>query len=498
MAAKTPTPERQRRAALKKQREIAKWEKEKSRPRRRTYLVYMVFLICLVYITDEIASQICAQMKTEIAGDLFVKFGDRSLSTLGALELISYPCIAVSLFYKTLSDRYGRRLFLVVNTFGMAIGMTLIFLSGNIPLYIVGYCVISFFVPHDMQVVYIMETAPAKHRAKIYSLVRSAATLGVMLIPLLRRVFMQDQSQWRRVFLVPAILGLAASFLALLLSRETDVFIDSRLKYLRMSEEELRAEKARKDVQNAQGGFFAALKFAMRHRQLRWLYILMAFHNLGFIITMNYQPMLSYGYAGNLVSSGAAKTLDDALNAVGSGGGAVTQALFLFAVGSAVFQFIVGFVSDKLGRKPAAAMMSALTLATLLLFTFGAKLGWAPWLVGFLTGACVGSFWSVGDVNVMMMSESAPTNLRSSVASSAYVIQAIGTVVGMAVLLPTLGALGNAAITSVVLCISAPGILAGLLLVLMKTHETKGTDLDTVTGCEWDREPGEQEPEIRN
>ncbi len=486
MAEKTLTPEKLRKAALKKQREIAKWEKEKARPKRRTYLIYMVFIICLVYITDEIASQICVQMKTEIAADLFAKFGDSSLSKLGTLELLSYPCIAISLFYKTLSDRYGRRLFLVVNTFGMALGMTLIFLSGNIPLYIIGYCVISFFVPHDMQVVYIMETAPAKHRAKVYSLVRAVATLGAMLIPLLRRIFLYDQTQWRMVFLVPAVIGLVASFLALLLARETDAFIDSRLKYLRMSEEEIRAEKERKEVQNAQGGFFAALKFAMRHKQLRWLYILMAFHNLGFIITMNYQPMLSYGYAGRLVSTGGAATLDDALNAVASNNGAVTQALFLFAVGSAVFQFLVGFVSDRLGRKTAGAIMSALTMTTLLTFTFGAKLAWNPYLVGFLTGACVGSFWSVGDINVMMMSESSPTNLRSSVASSAYVIQAIGTVVGMAILLPTLGALGNSVISTAALCISAPGILIGLLLVLTKTHETKGTDLDTVTGSEWD------------
>ena len=483
-AAKTLSPEKQRRTALKKQREIARWEKEKARPKRRTYLIYMIFLICLVYITDEIASQICVQMKTEIANDLFAPFGDKSLATFGALELISYPCMAISLFYKTLSDRFGRRLFLVVNTFGMGLGMTLIHLSGNIPLYIAGYCVISFFVPHDMQVVYIMETAPAKHRAKIYSVVRGVASLGVMLIPLLRQAFMTDQSQWRMVFLVPAIMGLVTSFLALILSRETDAFIDSRLRYLHMSEEELRAEKARKEVQNAQGGFFAALKFAMSHKQLRWLYILMAFHNLGFIITMNYQLMLSYGYAQRLVADGTAANLDAALEAVSTG--AVTQALFLYPIGSALFQLMVGFISDKLGRKPAAALMSAVTLTTLLLFTFGARLAWNPYLVGFLTGACVGSFWSVGDINIMMMSESSPTNLRSSVSSSAYVIQAIGTVVGMGILLPTLNALGNAVVSTVALSISVPGILVGLVLVLLKTHETKGTDLDTVTGNEWD------------
>ena len=483
---KTPSPEQQRKAALKKQKEIAKWEKEKARPRRNTYLIYMLFMICLVFITDMIASEICRQMKTEIAKDLFASYGEQSLSKIGTIDLLSFPCIAVSLFYKTLSDRYGRRLFLIINTFGMGLGMTLIHLSGNILMYVIGFCIISFFVPNDMQVVYVMETAPEKHRAKILSIVRSAATFSLMLIPLFRRIFMHELSQWRMVFLVPALIGFFATFLMLLFVRETDVFIDSRLKYLKMSEEEIRAEKARKDVQNAQGGFFNALRFAMRHKQHRWLFILMAFHNLGFIITMNYQTMLSYGYAGHLTASGGASTLDKALETVNANNGVVTQALFLFAIGSAVFQLLFGFVSDKLGRKPAGAMMSALTFTTLLLFTFGSKLAWNPYLVGFFTGACVGSFTSVGDINVMMMSESTPTNLRSSVTSSAYVIEALGTFVGMAISLPLLGVFGDSAVSTLTLCISAPGILIGLILVLMKTHETRGMDLDTVTGCEWD------------
>ena len=105
MAAKTVSPEKQRKAALKKQKEIAKWEKEKARPRRNTYLIYMLFVITLVFVTDMIASEICRQMKTEIAKDLFAGYGDQSLSKIGTIDLLSFPCIAVSLFYKTLSDR---------------------------------------------------------------------------------------------------------------------------------------------------------------------------------------------------------------------------------------------------------------------------------------------------------------------------------------------------------------------------------------------------------
>ena len=477
------SPQKLKKTAEKKQRELEKWQKQKARPAGRSYLIYMVLIICLVYITDEIASQITVQMKTEIANDLFAKFGDGSLGKLELLAMISYPCMAISLFYKTLSDRFGRRLFLVVNTIGMGLGMLVIFLSDSIPLYIAGYCIISFFVPHDMQVVYIMETAPAKHRAKIYSLIKCIATLGVMLVPLMRRIFMTEAGKWRMVFLVPAIIGLVASLLALLFSRETDAFIDSRIRYLQMSEEELAIEKANKDRQNAQGGFFASLSFAMKHKQLRWLFILMSFNNLGFIITMYYQVMLSYGYAGNLVSNGVA-SIEAALETVSTG--AVTNALFLFPVGSAVFQLIVGFISDKLGRKPAAAIMNALTFITLVLFAVGAKSAWNPYLVGFLTGACIGSFWAIGDINIMMMSESAPTNLRSSVTSSSYVIEALGTAVGMVIILPLINILGNAVTTLATLCIATPGLIIGFILVLTKTHETKGIDIDTVTGCEWD------------
>ena len=58
-----------KRRAEKKAREIRKWEKEKAKPKRSYYLIYLVFLISMIYVTDEIASQISTLMKTEIAND---------------------------------------------------------------------------------------------------------------------------------------------------------------------------------------------------------------------------------------------------------------------------------------------------------------------------------------------------------------------------------------------------------------------------------------------
>lgn len=456
--------------------QIQKIQKELDRKKPSGFIAYLVLIVCLVYITDELASNICTQMKTEIANTLFASFGDGSLAKLETLGLISYPCIAISLFYRTLADKLGRKPFLIINTLGMALGMFIIFVSNSIFMYILGYCVISFFVPHDMQVVYIMETAPSGHRAKIYSVIKCISTLGVMLIPLLRRLFMPTPAAWRSVFMIPAVIGAVSCLCALLFARETDAFLENKLKYLKqLSADTNSSADANSSAEaNARGGFFAAFKYSMKNAQLRRLNILMGLFNMGFIITMYYQVMISYGYAEGLVASSTVSELDLALEYVGTN--QVTQALFLFPIGSALVQLIHGFISDKIGRKPTGVIMACTTVVSFIGFVLGARLMWPPYITGFLSGVCIGSFWGYGDINVMMMSESAPTNLRSSVLSSCYVIGVIGTFLGMGILLPLISAFGNRITSIATLCIALPGIVASIF-VLLRTEETKGRTL---------------------
>ncbi len=485
MRTKEKSPEKLARAEKRRQREIAKWEREKARPKRNYYLVYLVFIISLIYITDEVASQIGTLMKTEIANDLFERFGQSSVGVLDILGMVVVPFQALAIFYKPLADRLGRKLFLIINTFGMSVAMLLIFLSDSVALYAVGACMVQFFIPHDMQVVYIMESAPPKHRARIYSAIKFVANMGVMLIPLLRRLLMDEASQWRRVYLVPAVLGLAACAVALLLARETDAFIDSRLSYLNMSEAQRTEEKRRKSVDNAQGGVFAALKFAMSHRQLRWLYIVGALANVGFITTLNYQVILSYGYAESLVNAGLFDDLGK-LTMDYVSVHQVTSALFMFPVGCAFSQVIMGFISDSRGRKAAAITTACNCLVAFIGFTLGAKLGWEPYLTGFLCGACIGSYYSTNDVIIMMIGESAPTNLRSSIMSAEFVVVALGVVVSYGVSLPLITLLGNEVTWIVAFALTVPGFAAALAAMSLKTHDTKGIDLEKVTGSEWD------------
>ncbi len=485
MRVKELTPEKQQKLLMKRQREIKHWEKEKARPKRNLYFVYLVFIIALIYATDEIASQIGTLMKTEIANDLFSKFGESSVGLLDILSIAVVPFQAIGLLYRPLADRWGRKTFLIINTFGMSLAMLVIFLSDNLFLYFVGACMVQFFIPHDMHVVYIMESSPSKHRARVYSSIKFFANMSVMLIPLLRKMLMNDASEWRMVYFIPAVVGVVSCFIALITARETDSFIESRLRYLKMTDEERALEKQQKSTENAQGGLIPALKFAMKHKQLRWLYITSALVNVGFIGTVNYQVILSYGYAQNYIENGLFASLgEEVMNAVSIG--PVTTALFMFPVGCAVAQVIMGFISDSKGRKAAAITVAVNCLVAFVGFSVGSRLAWNPYITGFLCGAFVGSYYSTNDVLIMMIGESAPTNLRSSTMSAQFIVTAVGFALSYAVSLPLITIIGNSVTGIVSFALLVPAFISAFFALVRKTHDTKGIDMDTVTGCEWD------------
>ena len=480
MKTKELTPEKLQKNALKKQKEIAKWEKEKARPKRNYYFAYLVFIITLIYATDEIASQIGTLMKTEIANDLFAKFGQSSVALLDILSILVVPFQALGLLYRPFADRLGRKKFLIINTFGMSFAMLVIFLSNNIFLYFIGAVLVQFFIPHDMHVVYIMESAPSKHRARVYSTIKFFANMSVMLVPVLRRLLMSEASEWRNVYMIPAIVGLVTSFIAIMLARETDAFIDSRLKHLRKTDEELLQEKLQKKTNNAQGGLIPAFKFAMKHKQLRWLFITATLANFGFIGSINYQVIMSYGYAESIYG----KFTEDIMDLVSVG--PVTTALFLFPVGCSLAQVIMGFICDSKGRKPAALVTAFDCLVCFVGFWLGAKYNWSPAIVGLLCGGFVGSFYSTNDVLIMMIGESSPTNLRSSTMAAEFLPVGMGVGVSYMISLPLAAILGNQFMGIISICLLVPGFIAALITMAKKTADTKGIDLDKVTGLEWD------------
>ena len=479
MKTKQLSPEKLAKKQLRKEKELQYWEKQKARPKSNTYFWYLVLIIALIYAVDEIASQIGSLMQTEIANDFFRS--ESAVTLLNLLQIIAIPFQIVGILYRPLADRFGRKTFLIINTFGMSLAMFIIFLSQNVFMYFFGACLIMFFIPHDMHVVYIMESAPSKSRAITYSVVKFFANMAVMLVPFLRRWLMSTASEWRNVYFIPAIVGIVVSLIALLCARETDAFIESRIRYLSMTEEELQAEKLRKTAQDSQGGVIDALKFGFSHKQLRWVFICFALAGIGVIGSMNYQAILTHGYAQSIYGSNAKDFLD--LVSVKE----VSQALILYPIGMALSQVIMGFISDKKGRKAAAITVAVNCVVSFVIFALGARTNFlTPEIIGFFCGTFVGSYYSTNDVLIMMASESAPTNLRSSATAAQTVVGFAGYAVGFLTNMVLALIFGDGIIGTVALCLLVPSFVVTIYALIKKTHDTKGIDLETVTGTEWD------------
>lgn len=479
MAKKAPNPE-------KIQQEIARWEREKAKPKSRNYLLYFILIIAIVYIADEITSQIGTQMQSVVALELFAPIlggADFAAARMSLVNTIAGCSIGIAMIYKTLADRFGRKPFLVINTLGMGVGLLLIGAATNIPMYAVGAFVIQFFVPHDMQQVYIYESAPAEKRAKIYSIIKAIVTLALMLIPVLRNAFLHDNdlSQWRMVYIVPSFIALVIAVFALIFIRESDAFIDTRLRQLKMTDEEKAEARAKKQDQESKGGLIKALKFCFTHKQIRWMFIAGGFISFGMLVTQYYEVILTFGYAQQFADAGMAM---DAARAEATP--FVTQALMPFAIGNAIATFFPGFIADKWGRKPTMIVMCVCTIVTFLGFYVGSSMALNPYLVGLLCGACVGSYWAAGDMVGLICTESAPTNLRASVMAVQPMVNGMIFMLASTCMTVVSNIMGDAAIGTTVLLVAIPGMALGLTMMMFKVKETKGVDLGAIRGDEFE------------
>lgn len=469
----------------KVQRELARLRAEKAKPKKPGYMIYFVLIITVIYAADMITTDIGTQMQSILASQIFapVVGQEVAVARMSALGILGSLAGALALFYKPLSDKYGRKIFLVLNTLGMGLGVVLVGIATNIPVYLMGACVIAFFIPHDMQMVYIFESVPAKHRGKLTAVIKASASMATLLIPVLRNAFITetDASKWRFVYFIPAAAAIVIAIIALFLIRESDAFLENRIRMLSMTEEEKEEARQKKQDVDSQGGFFKALKFAFTHKQLLWLAIAQGLFMFGMVITTYYETTMTYGYAQQYLAQGM-----DLETAKASASMLVTQALIAFPFASAFFQLIQGFSADRFGRKPTAVIMSATTVISFILFFVGANLNWNPYLIGLFAGAAVGSYWGASDIFGMMETESVPTNLRSSTISALPIVS--GVIYSVSLLASTIlnNVLGDAKIGIICLLISVPGMIASLIIMGVKVKETKGVDLGSIRGDEFE------------
>ena len=143
----------------------------------------------------------------------------QGLSWIGMVKLIANVTLIASMFYRPLADKYGRRIFLFVNTIGMAAALIVLYFASNIWIYALGFLALRFFVTPDQQVIYLVEISPEKRRGTLLSITKGLAEFGLVLMWLLRRIFLQENapSSYRSLFLVISIAAAAIAFILMVI-----------------------------------------------------------------------------------------------------------------------------------------------------------------------------------------------------------------------------------------------------------------------------------------
>ena len=270
--------------------------------------------------------------------------------------------------------------------------------------------------------------------------------------------------EWRMAVLIPMILGLVISFAVLLFARETDPFLDSRIKYLSLPEEE--REKIRNEKKNSskkQGGFIAGLKYAFKDKQLRMLFIVTFLFCLARTLTSKYTPIMSAN----------AYTTEE-----------ITNALFIFPLFTAIIVFAYGFLSDKVGRKLTSVVLLVVCFISLVMLVVGAYNHWNAYVIGIFIGCFLACSWSNGDTLMLICGESSPTNLRASILSGWTGAYGVGMVLSMALGSIIIGLIpeSSMAIGLSIFCVSfaIPCYAASAILTMIFVKETKGVAINAI------------------
>ncbi|MCR4588668.1 MAG: MFS transporter [Lachnospiraceae bacterium] len=453
----------------KEQKQLQKLNAEAARKKPLHYIGFAMVVLTIIYIVDEITSNMNAAMQPYALFDLFhitsrdVNSSEytNAFNVVAPIQVFSNMLLIITPFYKALSDKYGRRLFLMINTVGMGLGMCVVMTAQNVAWYILGMLCMMFFTPNDMQVLYIMETAPKEKRATYSFIAKGIALVSVSLIGVFSRMFLTDTdaSSWRMVYLIPVVAALVVGVLSFFFLRETPVFLEQRISLLSLTEDQRKAqaEADKKSATSEEGGVFKALRFIFTNRQLRWIFI------AGFIF-----------FATTFYTSYYATVLEGAMTTE-----MVATALVVYPLFNGLITILSGFFSDKLGRKKVCLLLGSLAIVGLLAFVLSCRLGLGPIAAGIAYGCSIGGLWSMSDTLILTMpAESSPSGMRSSVMGTISVLIGGGMFIGQALFIVCQNFLPMD-VLFMIICL--PFMALSLLILMVKVKETKDADLDNIT-----------------
>jgi len=445
----------------KDQLQLAKYQAMSKKKPSKGYFFYIVFILCLAYILDEIATNINLILQNDVIDAYF--FQDADLSRYTLITTLCAGSAFFTFFYKALADKFGRKPLLIANCFGIALGLFLCFLSKHIAVHIAGLLLINFFIPSDIQVIYILEISSNKRRAFWLAFTKAIAFMGIALVPVIRSL--AGNNGWQLTFLIPAIFGAVVGFVGMFTLRESTAFVQSQIdfyskkvKYGDAIEDETQLTKEQQQ-EVAQGGLLHAIKYMINRKELMWMFLIVMIFGMCLVGANNFSVILD-------PVEGALFTQQET---------DIIYIVYPFAM--ALVIILIGLLSDRFGRKIGGMIGGVFCFIGILCYVVACKADWFPVPTGLFLGFFIGGYYSSVDVFNIMTSEQSPTNLRSSILSVISAALAVGSFAATGILVLFEKTVTKLDMGYFTLILTAPPLLVALLLLHSKLPETKNKSL---------------------
>ena len=458
--------EKQLKEKAREEKQLSRLVKSREKGRYAGYFAVILGLILLVDILDNFTTNVGSNITSCFITEFFVEGGvfgrtytyEEGLSLHNTISLIGYVIALLSPFYKSLADKIGRKPLFVISSAGMAIGLLIICFCKNYIVFLIGSFTTSFFLGHDIQILYILEEAPSDRRATVYSIIKGLGGLSSVLVPTMRTAFMgSDPTKWRSIYLLPGIGGMCIVLLVFLLAKDTKVFEDKRIEYLSVPYEDRLEEKKKASGKKEKAGIIPAIRYIFSHKDLRTLILIKTLFDAAIIAMTNYESIM---FKANM-------STED-----------ITTAEYFYPFIYAGAVMISGFMADKIGRKKTIVIFGGICAVSFVLFIISANSLWNPKLVGAMYGLYLGGYWIGRDYMEIISTEMVPTDIRASIIGAGGLLVYVGMGIGFAFV--NIGMLFMP-IWFTCLVFAFPCITVSVILLYLKVRETKGVDYESIT-----------------
>ncbi|TFG18199.1 MAG: MFS transporter [Promethearchaeota archaeon] len=368
-----------------------------SHQKSKRYFKYMIFILMFVEILDTyttnnlnvVVSDISAEFFPFLAEDAAIAFYQLflAIATLGMFFVI---------VNQYLTDKFGRKLLLVITIFGMGFFSLLISLSTNIYLFTIFLFFMYFFFNSDIWVIFINEESPPKKRAFYTNFVLIGGIVGALLIPFFHSIIMD----WRGMTYFAIALGIPLSMVVLFSFKETSKYQEYKT--------------SNRSLNQHNNSFRANLKsIFISKRKSQYIAILI----ISLIVGLNNLFIL----VGEDFLTGSALSKDD-----------VDLIVWIMGLASIVGYLITGIVADKYGRKPLLYLYSILFPTSLFIVVFGINLPEGA-LIVVAIGAGLANlcYWGFRILISIVSLEIVPTEARGTGTGVKSLVAASGVTIGL-------------------------------------------------------------------